>query len=215
MIKKNVDIPTRKVNKISINRPRHHNPPPKKIRININLGSKPWWIYAAFALGFLLLIFLVYLIFFQEKWKQMNYEWGVRNLSEGKFDEASKNFEQASSGKNETEALYRLAVSKYNQKDFEGAIVAYQKSLERQPQNAPAYNGLANLYRDQKNYTLAEQYYSKAVEINSAYVVAYSNWVIMLMDSGRREEAKKISTQSLEKNPKSIELNNLKEMLEN
>ena len=211
-----MDVAKKKLGSVLAHRPGYHKPTPQKIRIDlrINLGNRPWWIYALAISIILAIAFLAYFVFFRDERRQMNYNLGLSNLSEGKFDEAAKNFEKASAGKNEVDALYKLAVSKYNQKDFEGALDAYSRALEKEPNSERIYNGLANLYRDQKNYTLAEEYYGKAVAANSAYVVAYSNWIIMLMDNGKTDEAKRINAQGLEKNPDNKELGNLKSMLE-
>lgn len=214
MERKNIDFKPRKLSHIK--RPSGRDPASREIKINfrINLGKKPWWIYALIILVVLAAMFAAYLVFFNEKWRDYNYERGVENLSKGNFDEAAKNFEKAAVGKNESEAFYKLAVSKYNQKDFGGAVESYQKALEKDPPNKAAiYNGLANLYRDQKNFPLAEDYYKKAVEADATYVVAYSNWAIMLMDNGDTNGSRKIVAQGLEKNPKNIELTNIKGML--
>lgn len=165
---------------------------------------------------FLVIIFstVFYHFYLRSKLQEMRYKRGLTELSQGKFDEAAKNFEKAASGKNETDALYQLAVSKYNQKDFEGAIASYQSVITKDPKNAPAYNGLGNIYRDQKNYSEAEKNYKEAISINPSYIAAYSNWAIMLMDIGKIEEAKKVVSEGLEKNPTSMELGNIRKVLE-
>jgi tetratricopeptide (TPR) repeat protein len=214
MHKKTIDFKPRKSEHIK--KPSGRDPASREIKINfrISFGKRSWWVYALIILVILVIVYSVYLVFFREKFRQYNYERGVENLQKGNFDEAAKNFEKASVGKNESEAFYKLAVSKYNQKDFGGAAEAYQKALEKNPPNkAAVYNGLANLYRDQKNFPLAEEYYRKAVGEDGAYIVAYSNWAIMLMDNGDAGGAKKIVARGLEKNPKSLELVNIKEML--
>jgi tetratricopeptide (TPR) repeat protein len=214
MNKKNIDFKPRRLSHVK--RPSGRDPAPREIKINfrISFGKRPWWVYASIILVILAVMFGAYLLFFHEKWRDYNYERGVENLSKGNFDEAAKNFEKAAVGKNESEAFYKLAVSKYNQKDFGGSVEAYQKALEKDPPNKAAiFNGLANLYRDQKNFPLAEEYYRKAIGADGAYIVAFSNWAIMLMDNGDVSGSKKIVTQGLEKNPKSPELGNIKEML--
>jgi len=211
MFKKNIDL-RRKTKKVI---PHDKASPPRDVRINlnINLGKRPWRIYIAVVLVVLAALLLAYLVYFRSKMKELDYERGLENLSKGNFEEASKNFENASAGKNEADALYKLAVSKYNQKDFQGAVEAYQKALDKKPENAPVLNGLANLYRDQKNIPLAQEYYQKAVGIDNSYVVSFSNWAIMLMDNGDIAGAKKIVAQGLEKNPKNPELASIGKML--
>lgn len=217
MSKKNMDfIPIRHVKKthnLVVKRAAKHG---KALRSRILALFKPrsWLIIAIISASVLVIIFAGYQLYFHDKWSELNYKWGLENLSKGKFDEAAKNFESASAGKNEIDAVYRLAVSKYNQKDYPGAIDAYQKVIENDPQNAPAYNGLGNLYRDEKNYQVAQDYYEKAVKASGNYVIAYSNWAIMLMDMGKINEAKKIIVEGVIKNPGSTELQNLKKITE-
>ncbi len=169
--------------------------------------------------GFIILLLLIFLLMFylfylRDKLQERSYERGLANLSQGNFDEATKDFEKAASGKNETDALYQLAVSKYNQKDFEGAISAYQGVIEKDSRNAPAYNGLGNIYRDQKNYSQAEENYKAAISVNSSYVAAYSNWAIMLMDNNKIDDARRVIAEGLETSPGSTELGNIKKVLE-
>lgn len=149
-----------------------------------------------------------------KKWKEFNYKRGLENLSKGYFDKATNNFEIASSSENEIDLLYKLAVSKYNQKDFDGAIAAYEKVLEKDPKYSLGYNGLGNLYRDQKSYDKAEYNYKKAIEYDNSFTISYLNWAIMLIDNGQPEQAKKIVSDGLEKNPQSVELSNLKKILD-
>ena len=155
----------------------------------------------------------IYFFFFSQKWKDISYNKGLKNLNDGKFSEATKNFEKALSGDNESDALYRLAVSKYNQKDFEGASESYLKAIKKDPSNQLAYNGLGNLYRDQKEYIKAEENYRKAIALDENYVIAYSNLAIMFMDNGKNSEAEGIIDKGLEKNPDSPELKNIKNIL--
>lgn len=189
------------------------SPSGKKIRYNFR--TRAFLIRSVlFAAAILLLTIGAYRLFFSERWSQLNYEWGLQNLEEGRFDEAAANFERASSGENEVGAKYKLAVSKYNQKDFEGAAEAYEEVLRKDPRNADALNGLGNIYRDQRNFSKAQDSYRKASLSSNGYVAAYSNWAIMLMDEGKLGEAKEVIRNGLEKNPQNKELLNLKKILD-
>lgn len=205
MNKKNLDV--RRVGQVR----RGNNLAIKKKMI---LFAPKWRIPIAAFVIVTVTAFLFYKLFLETKWTELNYKWGIDNLSEGNFEQAAKNFEKASGDEENSDALFKLAVSKYNQKDFEGAIALYEKIIAKEPGNVLAYNGLANLYRDQKNYTLAKENYYKAFAAKPTYAVAYSNLGIMLMDTGEKDEAKKVVDDGLNKNPNSIELKNLKNILE-
>jgi tetratricopeptide (TPR) repeat protein len=217
MAKKNVDfIPIRnakKTHNLVVRRAVNYEKNLKK-RIFALFRPRTWLVISIISAIILVVAFASYQFYFREKWLELNYKWGMENLSKGKFDQAAKNFESASAGKNEADAMYRLAVSKYNQRDYNGAADAYKKVLEKDSQNAAALNGLGNLYRDEKNYQAAEDYYKKAIGASGTYVIAYSNWAIMLMDMGKEDEAKKVIIEGAIKNPGSTELQNLKKIVE-
>lgn len=217
MAKKNMDfIPIRHAknhHNLATRRPARYE---KTIREKIFALWSPrtWLIISIIAAIFMVTAFVSYQLYFHEKWMELNYKWGMENLSKGDFDKAARNFESASAGKNEVSAIYKLAVSKYNQKDFGGAVEAYKEVVAKDPGNSAAYNGLGNVYRDEKNYQAAEDYYRKAVESGNSYVIAYSNWAIMLMDNGKTEEAKKVISEGVSRNPGNMELQNLKKIIE-
>lgn len=139
-----------------------------------------------------------------------NYEQGVKDLSEGNFSEAEKKLEESiRNGNDATDPLIKLGVSKYNQKDYAGAIEAYQKVLEKDPLNATAGNSLGNVYRDQKDFKKAQEQYEKTIQANPSFAPSYANLSIMLLDLGQKKEAQEIVRQGLERIPGSIELKNI------
>jgi tetratricopeptide (TPR) repeat protein len=217
MAKKNMDfVPIRQTKKnhnLIIRNVARHETIPKKFSLSLPKAKKRIFVLVM-AMLIMAVLFASYQLYFREKWFELNYKWGMENLAKGNFDKAAKNFETATAGKNEAEAIYKLAVSKYNQKDYSGAVEAYKEVIAKDPGNSAAYNGLGNLYRDEKNYEAAKDYYKKAVEAGNSYVIAYSNWAIMLMDNGKIEEAKKVISEGIEKNPGNLELQNLKKIIE-
>jgi tetratricopeptide (TPR) repeat protein len=173
--------------------------------------QRRWRIFMV--LIFILIVLVVVTFFIRGKLRQKNYEDGLKNLSEGRFDMATENLKKVSSGENELDALYKLAVSKYNQKDFEGAIAGYTSVIEKDPQNYLAYNGLGNVYRDQKSYSQAQENYQKAFQNNPSFVSAYANLAIMQSDMGKGDEVRETIEDGLRNNPDNKELNNLKSIL--
>ena len=49
------------------------------------------------------------------------------------------------------------------------------RAIEVNPRYSYAYNNLANIYKNNKNYEEAIKYYKKAVQHNSTYTLAYVN----------------------------------------
>lgn len=143
-----------------------------------------------------------------------NYTQGLADLTSGNFSEATKNLEKSiRNGNEDTDALLKLGVSKYNQKDYTGAIDAYEQVLEKDLKNAIASNGIGNVYRDKKDFTKAQEQYEKTIQINPSFAPAYANLSIMLLDLDRKKEALDIVAKGLEMIPNSIELKNIETLL--
>lgn len=150
-----------------------------------------------------------------KKISAQNYTQGLADLTAGNFSEAAKNLEKSiRSGNVASDALLKLGVSKYNQKDYTGAIEAYRQVLERDPSHTTASNSLGNVYRDQKDFEKAKEQYQKTISIDPAFAPAYANLSIMLLDLGQKKEALEIVRQGLEKIPESMELKNIQTLLE-
>lgn len=62
-----------------------------------------------------------------------------------------------------------------NQKDFRGAVDAFRKAIDMDPNDAIAYYRAANAYRMLKEYDNAVGNYRKAIELDSRYSDAYNN----------------------------------------
>lgn len=141
--------------------------------------------------------------------KQSDYQAGLDNFSKGNFKEAIDLIEKNNQGKSDPDSLFKLAVSYYNQKDYDKSIEYYEKILKLDSNNALAYNGLANVYRDQKNEEKAVENYKKAIEINPTFALAYSNLAIMYIDLGEKKEAGETIENGLKNVPNSPELKNV------
>jgi tetratricopeptide (TPR) repeat protein len=151
-----------------------------------------------------------YSAYHSKKIAEDTYNQGLKNLTDGNFDEAAKSLEKSIKNGNEaTDALLKLGVSKYNQKDYDGAIEAYLKVLEKDPLNTTAGNSLGNVYRDKKDFEKAQAQYEKTIQLDSSFAPAYANLSIMLLDLDRKKEALDIVQKGLEKIPNSIELKNI------
>ncbi|MFZ2188272.1 MAG: tetratricopeptide repeat protein [Candidatus Moraniibacteriota bacterium] len=166
------------------------------------------------ALVFLAAAFLVWRKYFSHSSSSSPLQSGLNNLEQGNFDEASENFQKAvKADRGDTRALDSLALSQYNQKQYAEALENIDKSLAINSENYLAYNNKANIYRDQKDFAKAEENYRKAIELNSKYDAAYSNLAIMLLDEGKRDEAKKVVADGLSAIPDNENLKNIRGIL--
>ena len=65
--------------------------------------------------------------------------------------------------------------TKFNQKDYTGAIADYTQAIELDPKLAPAYNNRGNAKARLKDYTGAMADYTQAIELDPNYAPAYLN----------------------------------------
>jgi S1-C subfamily serine protease len=81
----------------------------------------------------------------------------------------------AQSRKRQSDDFFVQAVSKFKQKDFEGAITAYTQAIEKNLNYAEAYNGRgdARFRKGDKSGALAD--YSEAIKLNPNFANAYFN----------------------------------------
>lgn len=67
------------------------------------------------------------------------------------------------------------AVEYYKNGDLVKAEAQYESVVANHPRDWFAWNGLANVYRDQSKYSQAEEAYLKALDINPRFDQAYRN----------------------------------------
>jgi tetratricopeptide (TPR) repeat protein len=118
---------------------------------------------------------------------------GVQSYKNARYEEAIEHFKTATSlDPGLLNARIYLATA-YAQQYVPGAetdenkryatlaIEEYKKVLATDPNNALSVKGIANLYRQEKQFDQAKQYYNKAVQIDpndpeAYYSVAYIDW---------------------------------------
>ncbi len=93
-------------------------------------------------------------------------------------------------------------------KDYEGAIAAYQKAIELNPNYTFAYNSLGSVLNDMGRHKKAIAAYQKAIELNPNYTFAYNNLGIVLTEIGRNEEAIAEYKKVIKLNPKDADAYN-------
>jgi tetratricopeptide (TPR) repeat protein len=85
------------------------------------------------------------------------YSEGAALSNAGKYDEAIAKFNEVLKEVPKcTECYIGIGASSSAKKDYAGAEAAYKKALELDANSIDAYNGLANIYNDQKKFTEAQ-----------------------------------------------------------
>jgi tetratricopeptide (TPR) repeat protein len=134
------------------------------------------------------------------------YNAGMIKINSGDFESASEILEQAvKEDQNSPEKLKMLAISQYNQKKYQEAEANFNKLLEKDEANNFSYfNNLANIYRDQKDFEKAVDYYEKAIASNPKYETAYLNLAILYkIEQQKMDEYKNVVERGLKEIPES------------
>jgi tetratricopeptide (TPR) repeat protein len=132
---------------------------------------------------------------------------GVAASSAGNFDEAIAKFNEALKTNPQcSDCYFNIGVANVAKKDFDKAEEAYKKSNEIKP-SAEAYNGLANVYTNQRKFDLAQEAGKKAAELTAttpgavANPDALYNQGVILWNAGKIAEAKAQFEQAIAAKP--------------
>jgi hypothetical protein len=85
---------------------------------------------------------------------------------QGKTYEAIEKLRRAVELDNDNPQAWCLLGGAYNELNLEEAVACYEKTIKLNPKYYLAYRGLGNYYLKKENYSLAESYYAKAIDIN-------------------------------------------------
>lgn len=86
-------------------------------------------------------------------------------------------------------ARMMVASNYYGQQEYDKAIDEYKKAVEINENFAPAYNMLGYCYRSVNNYSEAEKYFKKYIELIPNDPNPYDSYAELLMKMGRFEES--------------------------
>lgn len=131
--------------------------------------------------------------------------YAVRRLSKDNISNTLKAYKlRLSEFANDTKILYSYAEYLSDSKMFDEAIETYQKILDIDPSDADSLNNYANILADQKrNFSKAEEYYKKAIELRPREGLFYYNLAILYEQYRRYDLAKDIYEKVIDKNIRS------------
>jgi tetratricopeptide (TPR) repeat protein len=118
-------------------------------------------------------------------------------------------------------ALFEEGQKLFEEQKYDQAIVKYEEGLELSPHSAAGYNYLGMAYRfkynAEKDISLREkeiEAFSKAIECDSTFWVAYVNLGATYYYSGRKKEAVPYLKRALELQPEHHEEEQILKMIE-
>jgi hypothetical protein len=132
----------------------------------------------------------------------------------GNIDEAIERLQRAVEIDPENSQAWVLLGGAYNEANSDRAILCYENALKLNPRSYLAYRGLGNYYLKEKDYSLAEAYYSKAIDINSfRFAPIYKNRAVARIQIGNNRGAKEDLTRYLEQLPTAQDRKRIEEAL--
>ncbi len=133
---------------------------------------------------------------------------------QGNREEAVSALLKAKDDEPKNPRIWNLLGSLYNELGSEEAAKCYEQAIKLNPKYYLAYRGLGNYYLKKKDYSMAEKYYSKAIEINPyRFGPIYKNRAIARIETGNKQGAASDFAQYLNQCPNAADRANVEEMV--
>ena len=133
---------------------------------------------------------------------------------QGKFTDAITTLQKAFEINQSNSTAYCLLGGMLNDQNSSDAVQYYQKSISLNPRCYLAYRGLGNFYLKSKDYSNAEKYYTKAIEINqNRFGPIYKNRGLVRLEQNKKTEAKNDFEKYLEQMPNASDRTSILEVL--
>jgi hypothetical protein len=125
-----------------------------------------------------------------------------RLRQQGKTEKAIEMLRQATEIDQDNAQGWSQLAGIYNEQGSQQAVPCYERALVLNPRSYLAYRGIGNYYLKAKDYSLAEAYYTKAVNVNPArYGPVYKNRAIVRMQLGNNAGARQDLEEYLKQTP--------------
>jgi hypothetical protein len=133
----------------------------------------------------------------------------------GKVKEAIESLQKAIEIDSDNAQAWSLLGGIYNEANSDKAVNCYENAIKFNPKYYLAYRGLGNYHLKKKDYSLAEAYYSKAIEINPfRFGPIYKNRAIARIQLGDNQVAKEDLVKYLEQTPAAEDRKSIQEALD-
>ena len=115
---------------------------------------------------------------------------------------------------NENPQAWCLLAGAYNELNLEEAVGCYERTIDLNPKYYLAYRGLGNYYLKKKDYSLAESFYTKAIDINPyRFGPIYKNRAVARFQLNNNSGAKEDLLKYLEQTPNAADRRNIEDAL--
>ena len=125
-----------------------------------------------------------------------------RLRQKGKVNEAVEKLRKATEIDPDNAQAWCLLAGIYNESGSDQAVPCYERAIKFNPKYYLAYRGLGNYFLKRKDYSLAESYYTKAIDANAArFGPIYKNRAVARMQLGNNPGAREDLAKYLEQTP--------------
>jgi hypothetical protein len=132
----------------------------------------------------------------------------------GRVNDAIERLQRAVEIDPDNSQAWVLLGGAYNEANSAKAVLCYENALKLNPRSYLAYRGLGNYFLKEKDYSLADAYYSKAIDINSfRFAPIYKNRAVVRMQIGNNRGAKEDLTKYLDQMPTAQDRKSIEEAL--
>jgi Flp pilus assembly protein TadD len=134
---------------------------------------------------------------------------------QGKVNEAIESLRKATEIDSGNAQIWGLLGGIYNETNSNQAVSCYEMAIKQNAKYYLAYRGLGNYYLKKKDYSLAEVYYSRAININPfRFGPIYKNRAIARMQLGNNQGAREDLVKYLEQMPAAEDRKSIEEALD-
>jgi len=133
---------------------------------------------------------------------------------QGKLSDAITALQKALEINQSNSTAHCLLGGMLNDQNSLDAVQYYKKSIELNSRCYLAYRGLGNFYLKSKDYSSAEKYYTKAIEINQhRFGPIYKNRGLVKLEQNNKTDAKKDFEKYLEQMPNALDRTGILEVI--
>lgn len=133
----------------------------------------------------------------------------------GKTEDAIEKLKNAIKLDNDNPQPWCLLAGIYNAKDSDEAVSCYEKTLSLNPKYYLAYRGLGNFYLKRQDFQKAENYYTKAIEVNAfRFGPLYKNRALARLQLENKAGAKEDLIIYLQQTPNAADKNDIEKAIE-
>lgn len=137
-----------------------------------------------------------------------------RLRQQGRTEKAIEILRQATESDPDNAQAWSQLAGIYNEQGSQQAVACYERAVALNPRSYLAYRGLGNYYIKAKDYSLAEAYYTKAVNVNPArYGPIYKNRAIARMQLGNNAGAKQDLEEYLRQTPTAVDAASIRDAI--